>query len=115
MFRIGAMVWRCIQGIAPAYLRDLCCPTPSTRGRSSLRSSEQGLLFAPFVRTSTTQPRAFSVVGPSVWNGLPLSQRLLPGFFLIHFTLASKLFSLAEQGSGALLSSNLEGALYKSP
>jgi len=28
---------------------------------------------------------------------------------------ASKLFSLAMQGSGALLSSNLEGALYKSP
>src|SRR6218665_3685358 len=25
-----------------------------------------------------TQARAFSVVGPSVWNGLPLSQRLLP-------------------------------------
>jgi len=30
----------------------------------------------------------------------------------LHFTLASKLFSLAVQGSGALLSSNLEGALY---
>src|SRR6218665_3633079 len=38
-----------------------------------------------------------------------------PGFFLTHFSLASKLFSLAVQGSGALLSSNLEGALYKSP
>ena len=38
-----------------------------------------------------------------------------PGFFLTHFTLASKLFSLSMQGSGALLSSNLEGALYKSP
>src|SRR6218665_716128 len=65
--------------------------------------------------TSTTQARAFSVVGPFVWNGLPLSQRLLPGFFLTHFTLASKLYSLAVQGSGALLSSNLEEALHKSP
>src|SRR6218665_544375 len=55
----------------------LCHPTPGTRGCSSLRSSEQGLLFVPFARTSTTQARAFSVVGPSVWNGLPLSQRLL--------------------------------------
>jgi len=35
--------------------------------------------------------------------------------FMTHFTLASKLFSLAMQGSEALLSSNLEGALYKSP
>src|SRR6218665_1207408 len=72
MFRIGAMVWRCILGLAPAYLRDLCHPTPGTRGCSSLRSSEQGLLFVPFARTSTTQARAFLVVGPSVWNGLPL-------------------------------------------
>src|SRR6218665_925845 len=80
VFRIGAMVWRCILGLAPAYRRDLCSPTPGTRGRSILRSSEQGLLFVPFSRrpTSTTHARAFSVVGPSVWNGLPLSQRLLP-------------------------------------
>src|SRR6218665_505885 len=31
MFRIGAMVWRCILGLAPAYLRDLCCPSPGNR------------------------------------------------------------------------------------
>src|SRR6218665_3589007 len=78
MFRIGAMVWGCILGLAPAYLRNLCHPTPGTRGCCSLRSSEQRLLFVPFARTTTTQARAFSVVGPSVWNGLPLSQRLLP-------------------------------------
>src|SRR6218665_230053 len=38
-----------------------------------------------------------------------------PGFFLTHFALASKLFFLAVQGSGALLNSNLEEAIYKSP
>src|SRR6218665_2832963 len=38
-----------------------------------------------------------------------------PGFFLAHSTLASKLFVLAVQRSGALRSSNIEGALYKSP
>jgi len=37
-----------------------------------------------------------------------------PAFFLTLSTLASKLFFLAVQGSGALLSSNLEEALYKS-
>ena len=31
IFRIGAMVWRCILGLDPAYLRDLCHPTPGTR------------------------------------------------------------------------------------
>src|SRR6218665_2327194 len=85
IFRIGAMVWRCILGLAPAYLQDLCHPTPGTRGCSSLRSSEQGLLFVPFAHTSTTQARAFSVVGPSVWNGLPLSQRLLPMIYTDTF------------------------------
>src|SRR6218665_543451 len=38
-----------------------------------------------------------------------------PGFFPTHSTLASKLFFLAVQGSGALLSSNFEEALCKSP
>src|SRR6218665_973064 len=41
--------------------------------------------------------------------------KIAAGFFLTRSTLASKLFSLAVQGTGALLSSNLEGALYKSP
>src|SRR6218665_898939 len=42
--------------------------------------------------TSTSQARAFSVVGPSVWNGLLWRNDCSPGFFLTHFTLASKLF-----------------------
>jgi len=37
------------------------------------------------------------------------------GFFPTYSTLAWKLFFLAVQGLGALLSSNLEEALYKSP
>src|SRR6218665_1650553 len=70
IFRIGAMVWRCILDLAPAYLRDLCCPTPGTRGRSSLRSSEQGLLFVPFARTSATQCRLNVWVNWAVVRGL---------------------------------------------
>src|SRR6218665_1432828 len=61
--RIAALVWRCLLGLAPAYIRDLCYLTPGTRGRSSLLSMERGTLF-PFARTSTSQTRAFSVVGP---------------------------------------------------
>src|SRR6218665_2576343 len=101
--KIGAMVWRCILGLARAYLRDLCRPTPGTRGRSSLQSSEQGLLFVPFARTSTTQARAFSVVGPSVWNWLPLSQRLLPRILSDTFysSLKTLLFSRARVGSAS--------------
>ena len=53
------------------------------------------------------------MVGPSVWNGLPLALRLLPRV-LIQSTLALKLLFLAVLESGALMSSNLEEALYKS-
>src|SRR6218665_3516957 len=100
---IGALVWRCILGLAPAYLRDLCFPTPGTRGRSSLRSLEHGLLFVPFARTSTTQARPFSLAGPSVWNGLPLAQRLLPRILSHTFysNLKTLLFSRARIGSAS--------------
>src|SRR6218665_2727101 len=95
----------CFLGLAPPYmyLRDLCCPTPGTRGRNSLRSSEQRLLFVPFARTSTTQARAFSVVGPSVWSGIPLSQRLLPRILSDTFysSLKTLLFSRARVGSAS--------------
>jgi len=35
----------------------------------------------PFARTSAMQSRAISVVGPLVWNGLPLALRSLPKVF----------------------------------
>ena len=46
--------------------------------RRALRSASSGKLLVPRVETSTCQRRAFSVVGPSVWNSLPLQMRLLP-------------------------------------
>jgi len=52
------------------YLADLCWPL-TARSTLHLRSAEQGLLHVPFARTSTMQSRAFSVVGPLVWNCLP--------------------------------------------
>src|SRR6218665_2342675 len=51
----------------------------------------------------STQARAFSVVGPSVWNRLPLSQRLLPRILSDTFysTLKTLLFSRARVGSAS--------------
>src|ERR1043165_3309663 len=72
-YPIIALAWRSLLGLAPAYLRDLCCPTSSAQGRRSLCSTERGVLMVPFARTATKQNRAFSVVGPSLWNGLPLA------------------------------------------
>src|SRR6218665_476032 len=102
-YRIAFIVWRCLLGLAPLYLRELCCPLLNAMSSRSLRSSQQGLLLVPFARNSTKQSRAFFVVGPSIWNGLPsqlqtLHRALSPAFFS---DLKTALFSRAGVGSGS--------------
>jgi len=60
-----------------------------------------GVTLVPFARTTTRQIRAFSAVGPSVWNGLPLALRLLPWVHSDAFysSLKTALFSRARLGS----------------
>src|SRR6218665_73789 len=66
-YRMAALVWRCLLGLAPAYLVEFCGPTQSARSSRSLRSADRGLLRVPFARTSTRQKRAFAVAGHSIW------------------------------------------------
>src|SRR5688572_10975803 len=77
-FRVSAFVWRSLVGTAPAYLQELCRPISVNIGRRPLRTAARGDLSVLFARTSTMQHRAFSVVGPSIWNGLLLELSLLP-------------------------------------
>ena len=94
-YRIAALVWRCLLGSAPSYLSDLCQPVSGILARRSLRSSAAGELLVPRSRTSLRQHRAFSTVGPTIWNGLPLALRLAPrlNFFVFYKSLKSHLFS----------------------
>ena len=86
-YRISALVWRCLAGVAPVYLQELCCSTLSVQRRGSLRSSKQAELLVPRSRTSIMQRRAFSVAGPAIWNELPVDLRLM------HRALAATFFS----------------------
>src|SRR6218665_1587893 len=52
--------------------------TSACSGRRSLRSATKGDFLVPRARTATRQKRAFSIVGPSVWNDLPSELRSLP-------------------------------------
>src|SRR6218665_2304754 len=110
---MAALVWRCLLGLAPAYLVEFCGPTQSARSSLSLRSAHQGLLHVPFARTSDRQKRAFAVVGPSIWNGLPLSISSLPRTLSHTFLSQLRRFYLVVLGLGAPLSSPLEEVLYK--
>src|SRR6218665_1356382 len=111
LYRIISLIWRSLLGLAPAYLRDLCHTTMGIPGRRSLRSTEQGFLLVPFALTAIMQNRAFSVVGPSLWNGLSLALRLFPRIVSNSFYAHLKLSFLAILESGALMSSRLQGAL----
>src|SRR6218665_3572033 len=52
--------------------------TSACTGRRSLRSATKGDFLVPRARTAIKQKRAFSIVGPSVWNDLPSELRSLP-------------------------------------
>src|SRR6218665_863381 len=60
VYRISALVRRCIEGLAPSYLRELCCSTVTIQRRISLRSSAQAELLVP--RTRTVNPTAQSLL-----------------------------------------------------
>ena len=102
-FRVSAFVWRSLVGTAPAYLQELCRSISANIGRRPLRSAVRGDLSVPFARTSTMQHRAFSVVGPSIWNGLPLELRLLPrnSSPAFYTSLKTILFSRGWAGSAS--------------
>jgi len=101
IFHIATLIWRCMLVLASTNLQDLCCPTLGTRGRSSLRSMERGILSVPFARTSTRQFCAFSKVGRSMWNGLLLAQRLLRGVHSDTFYSGLKTFRFSRAGIGS--------------
>ena len=100
-YRIITLVWRCLLGLALAYLRDLCHTTMGIPGRRSLRSIGQGLLLVPFAHTAIMQNRAFSVVGPSLWNGLSMALQLFHRIVSNSFYAHLKTFLFGRTGLGS--------------
>jgi Reverse transcriptase (RNA-dependent DNA polymerase) len=62
---------------APDYISELFLPVSGCPGRRRLRSASHGQYMVSRSRTSTRAGRAFSSVGPSLWNNLPLYVRSL--------------------------------------
>ena len=71
-FKVICLTFRIINGLAPAYMRDLVCFKQTTR---SLRSANKMLLVIPKTRTKMYGDRAFSAIAPRLWNELPQSLR----------------------------------------
>ena len=64
-------VYKCLHGMGPIYLSEMCRPSSSEAGRRHLRSVNRGQLVVPRYRLTTAGRRAFSCAGPSAWNSLP--------------------------------------------
>src|SRR6218665_1944848 len=92
---------------------ELCRPVSGLPGRRAIRSSATGQLLVPRAKTAIRQRRAFSIVGPSTWNGLFLEIRLLLKNNESAFCRLLKTDLYRRGWAGAPLSRLLEGAPYK--
>ena len=93
-FKLCSMVYKCLHGMAPVYLQELCVPVSQLFGRSHLRSAAAGDLLVPQTETVTIGRRGFSVAGPVAWNSLPpaLKDPTMP-FSVFRERLKTYLFS----------------------
>src|SRR6218665_2174880 len=81
-----------VLGNEPSYLLELFILMSACSGRRSLRSASKGDFLVPPPRTATRQKRAFSIIGPCVWNDVPselrsLSRGLSSSFYKLLKTL----------------------------
>jgi len=76
VFKTALMVWKCVHGVIPAYLSDLCVPVTAISGRQHLQSAVTGTLLVQCAQTATKQ-RSFTVNGPVTGNCLPPALRSL--------------------------------------
>jgi len=91
-FKILLFVYKARCNQAPSYLTELLQSYTPSR---SLRSGEQNLLQVPHCRLKRRGDRAFSVVGPRLWNNLPIDVRIAPSVISFKSLLKTHLFSLA--------------------
>jgi len=70
-FKLCALVHKCLNGNGPAYLADGLQRVTDVQSRRRLRSSSSSTLIVPATRRATLGDRAFPVVAPRAWNGLP--------------------------------------------
>ena len=76
LFKTTLMVWKCVRGVAPAYLSDLCVPAIM---HCHLRSSASAICSDwhsadsthPDCNWTTNERSSFAVNGPATWNRLP--------------------------------------------
>ena len=86
------LVYKALHGFPPKYLTDLVQPYKQTR---KLRSANKILLQVPKTKLKSFGDRAFSAIGPRLWNDLPLKIREQPSTELFKSSLKTHLYGKA--------------------
>jgi len=71
IFKLCMTVYKCLHGLAPKYIAELCVLVADVVGRRQLRSTSRGLLNFPRYNMSNYGRRALCFAGPYIWNTLP--------------------------------------------
>src|SRR6218665_3751330 len=100
---MAALVWRCLLGLAPAYLVEFCSPIQSARGSRSLRSRSSPCTICTHLRQAETCLCSGWPLNLE-WASLCLSAHSLE-LFLRHSFLNLRRFYLVVLGLGAPLRS----------
>ena len=96
-FKICLLVFKCINNVAPNYLKDLI-NLREIRRRSSRLDDDFFILKVPARPNFSRCEGAFSYVGPKLWNELPIQLRSLNSVNVFKKSLKSYLYNLAFEG-----------------
>ncbi len=87
-YKILTLVFKALHNLAPTYLTELLQTHKSVR---PLRSRFLGTLLIPRSRLKHSGDRAFAVVGPTLWNNLPVAIRTTSSLSIFKVMLKSHL------------------------
>ena len=93
-FKICLLVFKCINNIAPNYLKDML-KLREQRRRSSRLDDDYFRLKVPPRPNFSRSEGAFSYIGPKLWNDLPKSLRSLNSIEVFKKSLKAHFFSIA--------------------
>jgi len=72
VYQLALLAYRCLHGLAPAYLADVLHPVTDLPGRRRLRSVSSLAVAVPSTCLRTIGDRAFPAAASRTWNSLPL-------------------------------------------
>ena len=102
VFKLGVMMYKTVNGMAPSYLRKYVISPASSRSSPCLRSAETDQLYVPRTRT-VRGGRTFAVAGPRTWNSLPAVVRSAPSLPTFKKHLKTYLFRCAYDTAWRIL------------